>query len=232
MGDGSTRKWFLSVVLVVALAGVVSFLIVRAATGGSPPVPETSLTEEERHSIHATAVAETGDLMRADRIEFARSGASLDSLPRSLIQSIDGIQTRDPAVALADADKVVLVQSEGAYVDEASGQLRLRARVLEAIKGSEVDSIDIPLNGGPRRDGAGGWVLALAPHELYLEKGEVAILFLTGKYTPDGALRQRSFEAMLVSDGKVISRPYYAFSGTHTDIAVDEVRDELMRAAE
>jgi hypothetical protein len=220
-------------IVAVALAvAITSFVMVRASGQESSPPPETGLSDDERHSLHATAVAQTASQIKTDRSEFARLGLSLDALARGEIQSFSAVETLDAGTAVKASDAVVLVQSEGAYVDAATGELHLKLSVIEAIKGGPMDSLDIPLTGGPQKGTNGEWIPALAPYELYLAHGETAILLLTAKDSQNGSLRQRPFEAMLVRDGKIVPRDHFAFKATLADTPVDQARAQLSEAAQ
>jgi hypothetical protein len=199
--------------LVAAIALVVGcsvFVGRQVARSRAPGDPEAGLSDAARGSLHATAEAVSGDLVRENAISFAQSGRSLDSLPRAEIQSITGIATHDLQVATESADSVVIARSEGAFVDPDTGKLRLRLTVVNAIKDGNTETVDVTLTGGPRVAPDGSWVLALAPGELYLAKGDRAF-FTLSRNKIDGELRQRPYEAMLVRNGKFVVTDESAF---------------------
>jgi hypothetical protein len=70
--------------------------------------------------------------------------------------------------------------------------------------------------GGPRFTVEGEWMLAVAPFELYLERGERAIVFLR-RDVRDAPLLQRAHEAIKIEDGHVASREGYAWGDTFGD---------------
>jgi hypothetical protein len=205
-----SKNPLLFVIPVAVVAGVVSLWAIRAANSGTDS--ESGLRDGQRTSVHATVVAQSGEDLVNNAIAFARSGQSPDGLPRAEIESFAAIATTDPQKAAKDSDAVALVQSEGGYVDETSGRLHVRLRTIESMKGGVGDSFDITMAGGPRKQPDGSWVLAVAPYELYLAKGETAILLLTSQFSPDGLLGQRPYEAMAISDGKIVGREGFAFT--------------------
>ena len=216
------RPLVLLLVPVAVTTAIVAFSVARSVGGGASRLDEQGLSDSERHSVHATAVAESGVQIRADAIAFALSGQSLDALPQAEIQSNASISTNDLREAVETADVVSLVQSEGSFVDTSTGQLYLRVRVIEGIKADNEPYLDVALMGGPQRTPTGQWVLALAPHELYLAAGEQAILLLEAE-AQRGELHQRPHEAMLVTDNRVASREGFAFRSTVGGESIDDV---------
>lgn len=217
------------VIPVALVAGVLSFWVVRAANSGTDT--ESGLTDEERMSLHATVVAQSRTDMANNAIDFARSGQSPDSLPRAEIESFEAVATNDPQNAAKDSDAIILAQSDGGYVDDTTGRLHLRLRTIESMKGEVGESLEVLLTGGPRKQPDGSWVLAVAPYELYLAKGETAILLLTRDLSPDGLFRQRPYEAMSISEGKVVARDGFAFASL-AGAPVDQARTQLMEASQ
>ena len=169
----SSRRAVQGAAILLGLLGGALVAATVASTGPNSN-PFAGLTDDESAAYSKTAVAESATARRERAIEFARSGRSLDELPRVEHQADSVLEGGTLETAAVRADVIVLVTSEGGLVDE-RGVMKLRLQVEQKIKGVSENTIDVFMYGGPRFTPDGNWVLAVAPYEAYLERGERAV---------------------------------------------------------
>jgi hypothetical protein len=192
------------------------------ATARADVTPFYDLTLEESAAVRATAVAESARIIRQDRIDFRRCGGTIDDLPRVGDDSDAPIMADTPEEAAVQADAVYAVTSKGAFVD-ADGTFGVRLEIDRRIKGPDLSSLDLRMYGGSRlREGI--WVLHIAPHELYLARGERAILFLRSAPAQPSVLMQRAYESIKLERGRVKSGDSSAWGNRHWESEASLIR--------
>jgi len=185
----------LPVVMLVSAGALFGLAIARnSVLSSGPPDPEAGLTDEQRQSLHATAIAESATLVKQQAVEYAKSGEPLDSLPQTELLVQTSVTRQTPEEAAVAADLVAKVSATNLYVDEGTGRMKLKVQVIALIKGTAPADFDIELAGGPRRSPS-GWVLAVAPGEMVLQPGSRAIVFLS-KDRATASYRERPMQTL------------------------------------